>query len=357
MNVTDKLYTEWAWRSKTGTPDINNPEDKAVLDKLVNELTGKDQPVTSDELISLIKSIGDDQEALKYIRKYIKNRPNQSSFFEYISQQNIDQSTLESGDAQQRVFNILTDNDDLEDYMIYVKKPIDFSSLGTSGNLVNALSGKVSPEAVKNLINIGGQEGGRGVGKAEIGLASLIGDVKMMKGEKGDLSWGGKYLEVKGTAARLGKRDHSFTGGAEILDTLQKANIENNTRPDAFMPALYQASQDNEEINYKKAVEEFKSLLKQVYDEEMVNKYITPEISSSSDSIRKALQKVYAGSYAKREGVDHFIFVDTSNNFGSFLSVSPEALLNYIDQNPKTFSSPINLKNGLAPQVFRSGIK
>ena len=110
MNVTDKLYTEWAWRSKTGTPDINNPEDKAVLDKLINELTGKDQPVTSDELISLIKSIGDDQEALKYIRKYIKNRPNQSSFFEYISQQNIDQSTLESGDAQQRVFNILTDN-------------------------------------------------------------------------------------------------------------------------------------------------------------------------------------------------------------------------------------------------------
>ena len=39
MNVTDKLYTEWAWRSKTGTPDINNPEDKAVLDKLINELT------------------------------------------------------------------------------------------------------------------------------------------------------------------------------------------------------------------------------------------------------------------------------------------------------------------------------
>ena len=43
MNITDKLYTEWAWRSKTGTPDINNPEDKAVLDKLINELTGKDQ--------------------------------------------------------------------------------------------------------------------------------------------------------------------------------------------------------------------------------------------------------------------------------------------------------------------------
>jgi hypothetical protein len=28
MNIIDKLYTEWAWRTTSGTPDINNPEDK-----------------------------------------------------------------------------------------------------------------------------------------------------------------------------------------------------------------------------------------------------------------------------------------------------------------------------------------
>ena len=39
MNITDKLYLEWAWRSKTGTPDINNPGDKAILDSLIKELT------------------------------------------------------------------------------------------------------------------------------------------------------------------------------------------------------------------------------------------------------------------------------------------------------------------------------
>ena len=38
MNVIDKLYTEWAWRSKSGTPDINNPEDKAVLDNIISGL-------------------------------------------------------------------------------------------------------------------------------------------------------------------------------------------------------------------------------------------------------------------------------------------------------------------------------
>lgn len=38
MNVIDKLYTEWAWRSKTGTPDTSNPEDKALLDEMISDL-------------------------------------------------------------------------------------------------------------------------------------------------------------------------------------------------------------------------------------------------------------------------------------------------------------------------------
>ena len=37
MNIIDKLYTEWAWRTTSGTPDINNPEDKLILDDLLVE--------------------------------------------------------------------------------------------------------------------------------------------------------------------------------------------------------------------------------------------------------------------------------------------------------------------------------
>jgi len=42
MSIIDKLYTEWAWRTKTGTPSMDNAEDKAVLDKLLSELYGYD---------------------------------------------------------------------------------------------------------------------------------------------------------------------------------------------------------------------------------------------------------------------------------------------------------------------------
>jgi hypothetical protein len=352
MNITDKLYTEWAWRTESGIPDINNPEDKRVLDRLISELSEEAKPITKDDIIALLSSVENDTEALQHIKKYISNRPNQSGFFEYIKSKNIDDSTLESGDAAQRVFNVLSNNDQLSDYMQYIKKPLNFDQLGSSGNLVSALQDELTADTVQLLINIGGQEGGRGVGKAEIGLASLVGDVKMMKGGKGDLDWNGKYLEVKGTAARLGKRDHSFTGGAKILDTVEELGLD-KSRPDKFMPAIQQQAPDR----YKQAVKDLKDLLSQVYDSELVNTYITDESSSDSNTLRVALQKVYAGTYAKREGVDHFIFVDTSKNFGSFMSLSPEQLINYIGENPKSFSNPINLNNGLAPQVFTGGIK
>lgn len=66
MNVVDKLYTEWAWRSKSGIPNINNPEDKAILDNILLELKifneedeGQDDAaeLTKAELSSMIKAI------------------------------------------------------------------------------------------------------------------------------------------------------------------------------------------------------------------------------------------------------------------------------------------------------------
>ena len=38
MNIVDKLYTEWAWRTKSGIPDISNPEDKTILNDILSEL-------------------------------------------------------------------------------------------------------------------------------------------------------------------------------------------------------------------------------------------------------------------------------------------------------------------------------
>lgn len=48
MNVVDKLYTEWAYRSQSGTPDIKNPNDKAILDTILAEF---DLPINEEVLV------------------------------------------------------------------------------------------------------------------------------------------------------------------------------------------------------------------------------------------------------------------------------------------------------------------
>lgn len=55
MDVIEKLYTEWAWRTKSGIPNIKNPEDKAILDNILAEL---DAPLIN-EAIDFPKALND----------------------------------------------------------------------------------------------------------------------------------------------------------------------------------------------------------------------------------------------------------------------------------------------------------
>ena len=79
MNITNKLYTEWAWRTESGVPDINNPKDKRILDRLISELTEEAKPITKDDIVALLGSIENDTEALQHIKKYISNEKKEKS--------------------------------------------------------------------------------------------------------------------------------------------------------------------------------------------------------------------------------------------------------------------------------------
>ena len=56
MNVIDKLYTEWAWRTKSGIPNINNPEDKAILDQILEEATNNIR--TTEQVLKELQAAG-----------------------------------------------------------------------------------------------------------------------------------------------------------------------------------------------------------------------------------------------------------------------------------------------------------
>ncbi len=355
MNVTDKLYTEWAWRTKTGVPDINNPEDKAILNKLISEITDnkviqEEEEISDEEIVQLIASIRQDREAIDHIRKYIKNRPKQNILFQTVKDAEITDSTIEGGNAPQQIFNILSDNNDLEEFQTYIEKgSFTFGSLGSSGNFIEKISSKgISSQSIKSILAIGGFERGRGVGKGEVALALFLKDVKMMTGAKGDLNWNGKYLEVKGIAGRLGSRDQSIS---DTLPLVQKKNsipeLQNNIRPDQFIP--YMAEQGDANEVHREAVE----FANKVYPDGEASKYITKDIIDDAKQLRKAFQKIYFRNYINKEGVDHFIFIDNTN--GGYYSISKEDTDSLIDNLP-TITTPITL-NDTSPNVFKNGIK
>ena len=359
MNVTDKLYNEWAWRSKTGTPSMDNPEDKAIFDKLISELVTEEEQaaaISREEIVDLVASIQDDAEALAYIKRYITGRPKQAGFFKTANEAGITDGTIEGAQAPKALFGILNDNDDLDNFQRYTDSgQLLFKDLGVNGNLVSKLkSSGLSTDSITRILNFGGYEGGRGVGKAEVGLALFIKDVGMMTGGKGDLSWNGKYLEVKGSKGRLGKRDGSVESTGKLFDILEELGYDNFDKPHEFI--AYAATQGDEGEVFN-ATQQF---LAKLYPDakKKINTLISRNNIKDPNELRKAIQKLYMWNYVFNEGVEHFIFVNTGSlgTFGSYYSMSPDALEEFIEQSPTRFSSPVRLSN-TAPQVFASGIK
>ena len=97
------------------------------------------------------------------------------------------------------MFDILSDNDDLQSYSNMVQP--SFAELGQTGNLIDFFTKRsdISEKSLVSLFTFSGKESGRGVGKGEVGMSLLFNDVEMASAGGGDLNWGGKSLEVKGS--------------------------------------------------------------------------------------------------------------------------------------------------------------
>ncbi len=377
------LLSEWAYRCKKGYPDLDSPSDLRVLKTILKEqnITLPEQQLSlfsdeelerltikikkgeedienlnKDEIFALLDANKEDKEFVSMIKKKLKAQPKRKDFNKVCLKANIDETTIEDTDTPGKLFDILVANDDVDNFDDYVKKgQLSLNQLKSDGvrNLIKDLSQTgISSESITKLVNYGGFEGGRGVGKAEIALALLLKDVVMRRPEKGDLTWDGKYLEVKGTSGRLGGRDQKLTGAPKILDLVKKyPDISSKVRPDLFIPDLISNGEEEENI-----LPLAKELAKTMYPEAInINDVITEDILTEPIPLRIAYQKIYVSNYVNGEGVEDFIFVDTSNRFGNYLLKSPEELISYIDKNFTKFCGPVSLKN-ISPTTFSNGI-
>ena len=317
---------------------------KSLDEIYLNESAGKQVPslprqqmfkeATAEEVIALIKDLDskgflNDGNDLETVKKFLASKPFASKIFEYLDSKNLTEKTLREGDVRKFILEILANNNDTANFAKYIENPATLSSIDKSGMLIptiQKLSG-VSAESITGLINLIGTESGRGVGRSEIALATFFKDVKMSQ-SKGDLDWDGTYLEVKGTAARLGKRDRAYSNFEESeLGKLAVQYDKSDKRIDTLVANLSDEADNGAILN---ALNNF---IKVSYPHTTIS---LPDNLNLADpvAVRKAVTKIMMNNYAEHEGLESFIFVNTSNSkfFSRYVIFEKDQISDLVDK-------------------------
>lgn len=155
MNVIDKLYTEWAWRTKSGVPDLNNPEDKSILNNILSELN-----IPINEKVDIITEEDD-----LYDRKIaIELFGDQSKISDIPEVKN--KITIKPGD-----FNVTGDDNKIWKKLYPVKPPKkdkDITSAGSAG----VGNGEIALYWLLKWSGIANVNDGRGGGDPDIKIGS-----------------------------------------------------------------------------------------------------------------------------------------------------------------------------------------
>jgi hypothetical protein len=156
MNIADKLYTEWAWRTKSGIPDINSPEDKSILNDILSELN-----IPINEKVNIITEEDD-----LYDRKIAISLFGDQSQISSIPDVN-NKITIKPGDFT------VTNSDDLRIWKeLYKVKPPKKDKDITSAGSAGVGNGEIALYWLLKWSGIANVNDGRGGGDPDIKIGS-----------------------------------------------------------------------------------------------------------------------------------------------------------------------------------------
>ena len=339
----DALLSEWAYRCEKGYPDMDSPSDLRVLKSILKEQgvslpefqeqviveQEEKEEISTKDIIDILNQIKDDQKALDKIYNFIVNRPGEKGFFGISTDSNVTDKTVDTSNAPQVIFDLLSNSGDLKKY-IDLEKP-GFSEIGKEGNFLDFFEEKsgMSKDTLTKMFNFSGKESGRGVGKGEVAMALLFKDVKMAAAGGGDLNWGGKSLEVKGSSARLGGRDRKFEGFERTaLGQLATKYDKSDEQFRTLIPNLA----DEEGLDKKELLDAVIDFEEKAHPKGDAKKYFTENILDNPIEIRKAFTKNLINHYSTSKNIDHFIWWNSNNKFGKYISFSPDEADELVDK-------------------------
>lgn len=353
INPIDKLITEWSWRCKKGYPDLNNPEDMAILKEIlhqyditleeVEERIEEQEEITVNDLIDLIKSKGDalDKEFISRIYGTIKNKGKGLS--------TSIKNTLEKRGVEKATGLILTaaQRQGIEEKLTqYLNSPesekFGLSDLrsGSGGDFVEFLANKTKlpTSFLKTIADVDTPISSKGVGKAEYALA-LLGR-EGLKLKIGDVEIEGKSIEVKADKARLGERSDDLSNlYSKIEDTFGIPPGLVKGKPENLLSYINRVSSKLED---KKSLDVLRNLVSKEFDGYLSNIDI-----KSTPEVEKAALSWYVDTFFKTEPSD-LILVYLN---GKFKVYTKEEFKNDVLNNKFKYKQTFSRSNK-APQLL-----
>lgn len=330
MTVIDNILSEWSFRCHDGIVDLNDPKKVKILFEILKPVL---EDLDDDILNALINADTDTKsQVLKFIKKSSSKtaeKTGEDGFYNYLSKHNLTPEYI--GTLSDQIFEILSDNDDLDKFNEYRKSPKSLSGLPQTGNIVAILSDTgVSQDSINQILNLIGTEGGRGIGKGEILLALFFGDAKISEG-KGDITSSEGSVEIKGSGARLGDRgtNTSIFSSSDLARLGIDYDFETTKgiRIDTLISYLADEA-DNNEV-YKASLD----FLKNIFPSIDITQFFTIDTIKSDAEIRSALKKIYLLNYFTKEGIDKMMYINTSRNVGQFAFFTSDEISEIVNGN------------------------
>lgn len=299
-NPIDSLVIEWAYRCKKGYPDINNLEDKKVLEKIMKEWNleeqeeGKEVP-SVEQIKKLLDNNKDNARLLTRIYRTLIASSSIDSLKGRFRETGIDKDIFDGRNLHDELINILQkgDSSEVEQFIEDLKKK---KVLGTQGNLTADL--RISSQKVNKIVNLTGAKGSVTIGKGEVIFPLLYSNVELKTDGAGDFIVDKKTAELKSTLGRLaGTR------------TVPRYTPMNSIGKGSFVKAF---EGDAASANITGTVEE-------VIDN--MNKYIESNFPKTSirfqeNDLEDPVEVVVLAAidnYIKEKTIDMYIILDTTN--------------------------------------------
>lgn len=351
MDIVDKLYTEWAWRTKSGTPDINNLEDKAVLDRLIAELTNADGQISKQEVIDTINKGEFTPDQLRSILNGISGVAYKQDVLKFLNGKGKAVSSIST-----RIYNVFVENGDIQAYHQYITgSPVSYDGLGTTGNLKTKFSKLFSDASLNFLLDIKPSVGNVATGKGEVFLCVLTSDVNGDT-SSGDVGVGNKGVEVKnasaipmGQKAQFGKNtDKTFIqdvieGVNQFLEEPINPKTSGN-RPLHRLNVIFSAVAEVDRTKIDDAISAADAAMRKNYPGLDLSDFSLKNFKQGggidADKAEQEFGKKVIKLYTETEEFEEVFFLNDSS--GNFAKVASDKLVNLVGTKIKVW-----MKDGL----------